>query len=294
MKEKKVEKIQFKSGFVTLIGRSNSGKSTLLNALVGTKLAAVTHKPQTTRHIIHGVLNYPGGQAVFVDTPGVLRDHHNILAGKLGELVNDAIKDIDLAIYVVDPCKAVGAEERFIQSLLRKLDIPKILVINKSDLSAKEKSYIDDYKILGEEYQAVFELSALLNRHVEPLREKVLELLPIGEQLYPLDQITNVNREFLIAEVVREKVLLALRQEVPYTTHVEVEEMESREDGMLYAKATIYTNEERYKRMIIGRGGQGIKEIGQSTRNELEAVMQRKIYLDLTVEVDPHWVERIG
>ncbi|OGH93945.1 MAG: GTPase Era [Candidatus Magasanikbacteria bacterium RIFOXYD2_FULL_41_14] len=292
MKEKKVEKIQFKSGFVTLIGRSNSGKSTLLNALVGTKLAAVTHKPQTTRHIIHGVLNYPGGQAVFVDTPGVLRDHHNILAGKLGELVNDAIKDIDLAIYVVDPCKAVGAEERFIQSLLRKLDIPKILVINKSDLSAKEKSYIDDYKILGEEYQAVFELSALLNRHVEPLREKVLELLPIGEQLYPLDQITNVNREFLIAEVVREKVLLALRQEVPYTTHVEVQSFEDKGE-IVVVKATIFTYDKRYKKMIIGANGRAIKEIGIAARKELEIAMNRKVFLELEVETDRRWEDRI-
>lgn len=283
---------QFKSGFVTLIGRSNSGKSTLLNALVGTKLAAVTHKPQTTRHIIHGVLHYPDAQAVFVDTPGILREHHNVLAGKLEEKAKEAIKDIDMVIYVVDPTKAVGAEERYIQSLLRKLEIPKILVINKSDLPIREKEYLDDYKILGGDFTAVFELSALLNRHIEPLREKVLELLPEGEPLYPRDQITNVNRDFLVAEIIREKILLALRKEVPYTTHVEVESITDKPD-ITVVKAIIFTYDKRYKKMIIGTGGRAIKEIGIAARKEIEIAMNKKIFLELEVEVDRRWEERI-
>ena len=130
------------------------------------------------------------------------------------------MQDIDIAIHVVDPTKAIGAEERYILSILRKLNIPKILVINKSDLPEKEKIYLNDYKALSEDFTAVMELSALLNRHVEPLRQKVFELLPEGEKLYIDNQITNINRNFWVAEVIREKILLALRQEVPYTVHV--------------------------------------------------------------------------
>lgn len=283
---------KFKSGFVTLVGRSNSGKSTLLNTLIGTKVAAVSHRPQTTRHIIHGALNYPGAQAVFVDTPGILRGHHNNLSGKLEEKVKEAIQGIDLAIYVVDPCKAIGAEERYIQSMLRKLDIPKILVINKSDLPEEEKEFLDDYKNLSEEFTITFELSAMFNRHVEPLRQKVLELLPEGEPIYPAEQITNINREFWVAEVVREKIFLALRQEVPYSTHVETTAIEEK-NGMFVMKVTIFTSDTRYKKMIIGANGRAIKEIGIAARKELEGALNKKVFLELEVEVDRRWEERI-
>ncbi|OGH88491.1 MAG: GTPase Era [Candidatus Magasanikbacteria bacterium RIFOXYC2_FULL_42_28] len=292
MTEEKTTTKEFKSGFVTLVGRSNTGKSTLLNSLIGTKVAAVSHRPQTTRHIIHGVLNYPEAQAVFVDTPGVLRDHHNNLSGKLEEKVKEAIADIDIIVYVVDPVKAIGAEERYIQSILRKLDIPKILVINKSDLPTEEKEFLDDYKNLGEEFTAVFELSAIFNRHVEPLRQKVLELLPAGEAIYPPDQITNINREFWIAEVVREKIFLALRQEVPYSTHVETTEIEEKPE-MWVIKSTVFTSDSRYKKMIIGAGGRAIKEIGIAARKELEGALNKKVFLELEVETDRRWEERI-
>ncbi len=283
---------KFKSGFITLVGRSNSGKSTLLNSLIGTKVAAVTHRPQTTRHIIHGALNYPQAQAVFVDTPGILRDHHNNLSGKLEEKVKEAIVDIDIVIYVVDPCKAIGAEERYIQSLLRKLEIPKILVINKSDLPQEAKEFLNDYKILSEEFTAVFELSAMFNRHVEPLRQKVLELLPEGEPIYPEAQITNIHREFWAAEVIREKIFLALRQEVPYSTHVETNAIEEK-NGIYVIKATVFTSDTRYKKMIIGAGGRAIKEIGIAARKELEGALNKKVFLELEVEVDRRWEERI-
>ena len=202
----------FKAGMVTLIGRSNVGKSTLLNTLVGTKIAAVTDKPQTTRNIIHGVLNYPGGQAVFVDTPGIFKERRNPLAGKLSERVHEALHDIDLVIYVVDPTKSLGAEERSSLSLIRRLEIPKLLVINKSDLPEKEKEFLDDYKALAQDFSAVFELSALRNRHIQPLKAKVFELLPEGEEFYPAGQLTNVDEKFWVAELIREKIFLALRK----------------------------------------------------------------------------------
>lgn len=281
-----------KAGFITLVGRSNVGKSTLMNTLVGTKLAAVTHKPQTTRNVIHGVLNRPQGQAVFVDTPGVLKESHNSLAGKMTERVKEALKEIDMIMYVVDPSKAIGAEERYIMSLMRHATIPKILVINKSDLLEKEKAYIDDYKNLKDEFNAVFEISALLDRHVQPLRDKVFELLPEGEPVYPPEQITNIDKNFWVAEIIREKVLLALRQEVPYTIHVEIESIEMKED-VIVIKARILTYDARYKKMIIGERGRSIKEIGIAARKELATALNSKIFLELEVETDKHWEERV-
>jgi len=293
MKKTKIveEQPKFKSGFITMVGRSNSGKSTLLNTLLGTKLSAVTHKPQTTRDIIHGALNTAQGQAVFIDTPGILKEKHNPLAGKLTERAQEALKEIDEVLYVVDPTKALGAEERFILSILRKLDIPKILVINKSDLPEKEKKFLEDYKQLSEDFDDTFELSALYNRHVQPLRDKVFELLPYGEPMYEGDQITNIGKGHWIAEIIREKILLALRKEVPYATHVEVRNIEEKPD-ILVIEAVILTSDPRYKKMIIGTGGRAIKEIGIAARKELESALNKKIFLELEVETDRHWEER--
>lgn len=279
-----------KSGIVTLIGRSNAGKSTLLNTLVGTKIAAVTHLPGTTRNIIHGVLNYPQGQAVFVDTPGIFKEK-TVLAGKLAKRIHESVKDVDLIIYVADPAKSLGPEERAILSLARKVAVPKILVINKSDLPEKEKPYLEDYRNLAEDFNAVFELSALLHRHVEPLKEKVFELLPAGEPYYPEGQLTNIDPKFWVAEIIREKIFLALRKEVPYTTHVEVENIEEKPD-IFVIRANIYTYDSRYKKMIIGKGGRALKEIGIAARKELATALNKKVFLELEVETDKRWEER--
>lgn len=309
----KLDSSHAKSGLITLVGRSNVGKSTLLNTLVGTKIAAVTDKPQTTRNIIHGVLNYPQGQAVFVDTPGVFKERRSLLSGKLTDRIHEALQEIDLILYVVDPTKSVGAEERSILALLRKMDIPKILVINKSDAPEEAKEWLEDYRALGTDFTATFELSALRNRHIQPLIEKVFELLPEGEPLYPPEQLTNVDKEFWVAELIREKIFLALRKEVPYSTHVEVESIEDKpiapilrrgegrvgsrrpdtQNTMFVIKARVLTSERRYKQMIIGAGGRAIKEIGIAARKELEQALGKKVFLELEVEVDSHWMERV-
>jgi len=283
-----------KSGFVTLVGRSNVGKSTLLNTLVGTKIAIVTDKPQTTRHIIHGVLNAAEGQAVFVDTPGIFKSKSGPLTGKLNEKAHEAVKEIDLIIYVVDPTKEIAGEERYVMSILRKVKCPIILVINKCELPTKEKEYLEDYKLLADdmEFAGVYELSALKNRHVEPLRKRVFEILPEGEPTYPPEQLTNVDRKFWLAEIIREKIFLALRKEVPYTTHVEVENIEEEAD-IFKIYANIYTYDTRYKKMIVGAGGRAIKEIGIAARKEFEAALGKKVFLKLEVETDKHWMERV-
>ncbi len=280
-----------KSGFVVLVGRSNVGKSTLLNTLIGTKVAITTPKPQTTRLPVQGILTRPEGQAVFVDTPGLMKKAKDPLTKKLHDSIKESLKGVDVIVYVADPTRSIGDEEKSVLALIREIQKPKILVINKADL--RERPFSEHYRDLSDQFSAVLDISALTGTEVNTLADMIFEALPVGEPFYPLDQLTNLKNEVWFAELIREKLFLRLREEVPYTTHVEVEELDSRQDGTFYVKATIFTNEERYKRMIIGKGGQGIKEIGQATRNELEAVMLRKVFLDLTVEVDPHWVERL-
>lgn len=281
-----------KSGFVVLVGRSNVGKSTLLNTLVGTKISAVSFRPQMTRHIIHGVLNTPEGQAVFVDTPGVFKEKKNPLSGKLNEKISQALNGIDLIVYVVDPSKEIGAEERSTFGMIRHLDTPKILVINKSDLAQKDRGFQKQYEEWSQYFDETLVLSALRARHIEPLRQKVIELLPEGEALYDESQLTNIDNYFWIAEIIREKTFSVLDKEVPYTISVEVDAVEEKPD-ITVVTARILTSEERYKKVIIGKGGHKIKEIGQLARRELEAATNQKMYLELEVEVDTHWIDRV-
>ena len=281
-----------KSGFVVMIGRSNVGKSTLMNTIVGSKIAITTPKPQTTRLPIQGIITREEGQMVFVDTPGVLKGEKDLLSKKLAESVRASLNDVDVIMYVVDPTREIGQEEREVMRTITSLQKPKILVINKID--AKIKPFLDFYRDLSPEYTATFEVSALRETNINHLVKKLFELLPEGEYYYPEHQLTNMPNKVWLAELIREKLFLRLRQEVPYSTHVEVSEVEERPNGMIYIAGTIFTNDDRYKRMIIGQGGRGIREIGQSTRHELEAVLNTKVFLDLTVEVDTHWMAKFG
>lgn len=287
-----MKQTKLKSGVITLIGRSNVGKSTLLNALIGTKIAAVTKKPQTTRKIIHGVLNNPRGQAIFVDTPGIFKQKKSIMSGIMLKRAREAMQDIDLLVYVVDPTKSLAEEERYVLSLIRKETTPKILVINKSDLSNQEKKYLEDYQDLSEEFNAICHLSALKEKHINDLINKIFTLLPTGEPLYDNSQLTNLSKEEWISEIIREKIFMQMHQEIPYSTHVEVTEIEQKEN-MIVIKATVFTTDRRYKKMLIGKQGQGIKQIGIKTRQELELALNTKIYLELEVETDKHWEKRV-
>jgi len=281
-----------KSGFAVLIGRSNVGKSTLLNTLVGTKIAATSFRAQMTRQIIHGALNTPEGQIVFVDTPGIFKDKKSNLTGKLIEKAKEALEGVDVIIYVVDPSREIGDEELYTYGLIRHLDIPKILVINKSDLHKSERKHQEKYEGWKDDFDTTMSLSALRGSHIEPLRNKVMELLPEGEPMYPTEQLTNVNDFFWTGEIIREKIFSVFDKEVPYSITVEVENIEDKPD-LFVIKALILTDQERYKKLIIGKGGQKIKEFGQMARRELEAALNKKVFLELEVEVDKHWVERI-
>ena len=259
-----------------------------MNSLVGSKVAITSPKPQTTRLPIHGILTQEEGQIVFVDTPGMMKGARDTLSKTLAESMKGALNDVDAVLYIADPTRSIGDEEKSTLRLIELIDKPKILVINKMDL--EKKPYVDFYRDLKDKFTEVIEVSAMKGTHIKTLIEKLYEILPEGEPFYPEYQLTNMGNREWIAELIREKLFLRLRQEVPYSVHVEVTQIEERENNLTYIAATVFTTDERYKRMIIGSGGRGIREIGQSTRRELETVMNRKIFLDLTVEKNPHWM----
>ncbi len=278
-----------KSGFVAIIGRSNVGKSTLMNTMVGSKVAITTPKPQTTRRPIQGVVTRPEGQIVFVDTPGIMQNAKDVLTKKLLDYAKDSLRDIDAIVYVVDPTRAMGDEEKQALKMIENHTKPKLLVINKMD-DPDRKHFIDYYRDLANQFDAYAEVSALNGKNIDVIERWLLEKMPEGEMNYPEFQLTNLSNEDWMAELIREKLFLLLREEIPYTTHVEVDEITRREDGIVYVHAIIFTNNDRYRPMIIGKGGRGIKEIGQSTRRELETVSGDHYYLDLEVQTDARWI----
>lgn len=283
---------QKKSGFAVLVGRSNVGKSTLLNTLIGTKIAIVTPKPQTTRQPVRGILNEARGQIVFVDTPGIFLGKHDILSQRLTTLAREQLEGIDAIVYVVDPARETGAEETFIQTLLRSLSIPIILVVNKADLTARQKPFLKAALEIEVGQTARMELSALRGSDVNRLIDALFDLMPSGEPSYPAEQKTDLTHPQWLAELIREKLFLLLGEELPYALHVEVTEMEERGDNLTHVAATIWTTEERYKKMVIGARGQMIKHVGSAARKEWEAATGQRLFLDLHVDVDPKWPQR--
>ena len=285
-----------KSGFAVLVGRTNVGKSTLLNALVGTKIAIVTPKPQTTRDTYHGIVHRPEGQIVFVDTPGIFKTQPSRLVQNLHHKVRDALEGIDVIVHVVDPTRAIGPEDQRVSDLVDHIVLPKILVLNKLDLS--DRYYRDTWLERGPKYTSVVEVSALKGKNIDLIIQAIFRYLPVGPPQYPAGQVTNVTNEFWIAELIREKLYLQTNQEVPYTATVQVEQVEDRKDKqntpLLYVKASILTTDDRHQRMLIGQGGRKIKEIGSAARKELEVAMNRKVYLDLAVLVDDEWMDRLS
>lgn len=285
-----------KVGFATIIGRSNVGKSTLLNTLVGTKVAITTPKPQTTRQPVHGVMTLLNeGQIVFVDTPGIMQKAKDALTKKLLQWTKQALKDVNAIIYVADSTRAIGSEEKQVLRLLENIEgIPKLLFINKTD-DRKSRDFIDVYRDLSEQFDAVVEGSAMTGKNTGEIKDWALAQMDESEDyLYPDFNVTNMTREHQVAEIIREKLFLRLRQEVPYSTHVEVEGIKEHEDGSLGICATIYTHSDRYKGMIIGAQGRGVKEINNSVVKELEGISSRKVHLQLEVQTDRNWLRRLG
>lgn len=284
----------FRSGFVSIIGRPNAGKSTLLNALVGEKIAIVSPKPQTTRNRIQGIVNRPGAkgqpsaQIILVDTPGVHKPQTS-LNRKMMQEVQAALASQDLVVLLVDASEKLGAEDRFVVDLAKRSRSKVFLLLNKIDLVPKPAllPLIDEYQKLHA-FAEIIPISALKKQGLEVLVEKIVAALPEGPRYFPEEQLTDQPERFLAAEIIREKVLRLTGKEVPYSTTVLVELWEE-EPKLVRIAAAIYTEREGQKAIIIGRGGQMLKKIGTLARKELEFRLGSKVFLELFVKVRDRW-----
>jgi GTP-binding protein Era len=282
-----------KSGFVSLVGLPNAGKSTLLNRLVGTKLAIVSDKPQTTRTRILGVRTYPEGQVVYVDTPGIHRPTHRMNV-RMVDVARDAMQDVDLVGVVLDVAQKPGGGQEHLLELLKPLSVPVVLILNKVDLSSKPKLLpILQRWSEARDFAALVPISALTGDGVERLEQVFLEHLPEGEPLYPDDYLTDQPERFFVAEIVREQVLQHTHAELPFSTAVLVDKFEEaeREGGLLRLYCSIIVERESQKPIVIGRRGDMIKRIGTAAREELERFFGAKVFLDLHVKVKSEWRE---
>ncbi len=283
-----------REGKVLLIGRPNVGKSTFVNNLIGQKVAITSPKPQTTRFPIKAVYSDERGTIIFVDTPGIMGKTEDNLSKKINMQTLQILHDeVDAVIYMVDHTRKRDFEEARVLGLVRKINKPKILVINKVDKT--EGSYLPQYKFLEEEFPMKFEISALNQTHVKPLLETLFRFIPDKKEseipkdlIYP---VLNIDSKIFISELIREKVFLMMGEEIPYTATVIVDEITERNKNLTYIKSRILTTNDRYKKMLIGSAGRKIKEIGSYARKEIALATGKKIYLDLTVETDPHWQE---
>ncbi|AUW93222.1 GTPase Era [Sulfobacillus thermotolerans] len=277
----------FKSGYIALIGRPNVGKSTLLNAILGRKVAITTAKPQTTRNRIQGVLHDPSGQIVFVDTPGIHQPRTK-LDERMVMTAERALKEVDLIAHVVDISKPPRPEDIAIAQLIARLHHDAVLVGNKSDLVEQTKGRLDPYRALAP-YVEEFVVSAQNEQGIEAMVQALLAMLPEGLPYFPDDTVTDQTEDFYIAEVIREKILEETRDEVPHSVAVTIEEKIQRTPTLMYIRAAIYVERDTQKAILIGNQGQMLKRIGFLARKDLEEYYGQKVYLDLWVKVRGHW-----
>ena len=280
-----------KSGYVSLIGRPNAGKSTLLNRIVGHKLAIVSDKPQTTRTRIVGVKNYPDAQAVFVDTPGVHKPMHRLNV-RMVDVALEAMREVDVVALVVDVSVKPGTGDRFMLDTIKDLKTPTILALNKVDLIAKNKllPLIDHYR-KAHPFVEIVPLSAVDGTNVDVLERLFLQYLPEGEPLYPPDYVSDQPERFFAAEIIREQVLQLTHDELPFSTAVIVDKFEEPAEGqrILSLYCTILVDRESQKPIVVGKGGAMIKRIGTTARGELEKYFGSQVFLDLHVKVRSEW-----
>jgi len=281
-----------KCGFVSLVGRPNAGKSSLLNRLVGTKLAIVSDKPQTTRTRILGVKNVEGGQIVYLDTPGIHKPLHRMNMRML-DVARDAMRDVDVVGLVVDVSEASGGGDRFALDLVQRADHPVVLVLNKIDLVSRPKllPIIDEWS-RRHSFADIVPVSAVTGENADRLEAVLLAHMPDGEPLYPADYLTDQPERFFVAEIVREQVLRHTHAELPYTSAVAVDRFEEPDErGIMRLYCTILVERDSQKPIIIGRAGEMIKRIGTGAREELERFFDTKVFLDLHVKVQSDWRE---
>jgi GTP-binding protein Era len=282
-----------KSGFVSFIGRPNAGKSTLLNRLVGTKLAIVSDKPQTTRTRILGVKNYPDAQVVFLDTPGIHRPLHRMNV-RMMHTALEAMREVDVLGVVVDAAEPPGKGDRFVIDLIKDVKAPIVLILNKIDLIKKTRLLpILERYAKEDRFAEMVPISASTGDNVDRLERLLIDRLPEGEALYPADYLTDQPERFLAAEIVREKLLQFTHAEIPFSSAVVIDRFEEPAGGtgILRLYCTIVVDRESQKPIVVGRAGEMIKKIGTAAREELERFFSTKVYLDLHVRVKSEWRE---
>lgn len=279
----------FKSGFVAIIGRPNVGKSTLMNHVIGQKIAIMSDKPQTTRNKIHGVYTSPEMQIVFLDTPGIHKRQ-----SKLGDFMNttalSTLDEVEVVLFLIDAAEGFGGGDRFIIERLKTINTPVILVMNKIDRIEPEVllPMIEEYNKLYN-FAEIVPISAKLGNNVNTLIEQVGKFLPPGPQYYPEDQVTDHPEQFVCAELVREKILYLTREEVPHSIAVTIEDMRVQDNGVVYISAVIFVERDSQKGIIIGKQGALLKEIGKLARHDIERLLGSKIFLELWVKVKKDW-----
>lgn len=283
----------FKSGFITLAGKPNVGKSTIINALMGQKIVITSEKPQTTRNRINCVLTEEMHQFVLVDTPGIHKPLH-----KLGEymvkIATNSLRDIDLIIFVVDPIDGIRKSDKNVINIINNVNIPVILAINKIDKIQNENVLKRIEEELSPEINNIvktIKISATKNIGLNELKELIVENLPFGPMYYPEDVISDKPSRFIISELIREKIFINTKQEIPHSSGVVIEEFKERENGLLYIRAEIYVEKETQKPIIIGKNAKMIKLIGLTARKDIEELFEKKVFLDLFVKVRKKWRE---
>jgi GTP-binding protein Era len=285
--------VAFKAGFVAIVGRPNAGKSTLVNTLVGRKVAIVSPKPQTTRNRVQGILNRDGAQIVLIDTPGIHKAE-NVLGRQMMGEVQHALEGIDVLSLIVDASAGAGPGDRFAIEWVHRFRGPVFLLLNKIDQIKKPQllPLIDRYRNEFD-FAEVFPVSALTGEGTLALVDSLLARLPESAPYFPPDQFTDQPERFLVAEIVREKAILLTREEVPYAIAVLLDGFEERKD-LIRIRATLYVEREGQKGILIGKGGQTMKKIGTGARKELEAILGTRIFLELFVKVQPNWRQNAG
>ena len=285
---------EFKSGFAAVIGRPNVGKSTLINRLIGQKIAITSDKPQTTRSRIQCILTVDDAQVIFLDTPGIHKPKF-----KLGEYMLRAaegtLKEVDVILFVIDANEKFGGGEKYILERLKSTERPVILVVNKIDLLEREKllPILAEYSA-RRNFAAIVPISAADGTNVDDLLDEIKKFLPNGPKYYPDDMVTDQPERLIIAEIVREKLLHLTEDEVPHSIAVDIEEMTKRPNGDQYIRAYIYVERESQKGILIGKKGSMLKTVGSQARPEIEMLLGSKVFLDLWVKVKKDWRNSVG
>jgi len=282
--------LTFKSGFVSLVGRPNVGKSTLTNHLVGEKVAIVSSKPQTTRSLIRGVLTLPErAQIVFVDTPGIHKPRY-LLSQQIVDQAMFVLQETNWNLFLVDATQAPGKGDEFIAQALKNYASRTFLLLNKVDRIPKRERnrYVQDYQALGD-FAGSFMISAKHNQGLEGLLDEIIPHLPAGEMLYPADEYTDQTTATIASELIREQVFRQTGEEIPHASAVYIEEYKTREDGLVSIAAVIVVERETQKRIVVGKNGQKIKEIGMAARQSLQHFLDTQVFLELFVKVIPKW-----